>query len=69
MPVTITVLLSLGVILFISRFYKNLIYAVIGGILVLVACGFTFAEICDSVWNRIYAANNLFLMLVIVQVI
>ena len=70
MPVTITVLASLGLIVLISRFHKNLIYAVIPAIFFLALTnGFSFSEIWDITWERVSSVNNLFLMLVIVQVI
>jgi integral membrane protein (TIGR00529 family) len=70
MPVTLTVLASLGLIVLISRFHKNLIYAVVPAIIFLaLANGFSVVQIWDITWERISSTNNIFLMLVIVQVI
>lgn len=70
MPVTLTVLAALGLIVLISRFHKNLIYAVIPAILFLALInGFSLPQIWTITWERISSINNIFLMLVILQVI
>ncbi len=70
MPITVTVLASLGLIVLISRFHKNLVYAVLIATLFLAfSCGYSVSDILNIAWYRISSANNMFLMLVIIQII
>ena len=68
--VTGSILAALGVIIVISRFNKNLIYAVIPAIFFLAFCnGFSLPEIGMISWHLVSSVNNICLMLVIFQII
>ncbi len=68
-PYLVRILASLGLILVINKFTKNLIVSLAGGALVLALwCGHSMSGMSDIAWERLSSANNLFLLLVVFQV-
>ena len=70
MNTTVTVLISLGIIIAVSRFSRNLIYALLPATFFLaLSNGFTLAAMVEISWRRLSSLDNIFLMTVIFLVI
>ena len=70
MPITIIVLLSLLVILTLNKFIRNLFWSVAAATLCLaLLCGHSWNDSIHIVVGRVSSANNLFLMLIVCQII
>ena len=70
MPVTLTVLLSLLIILLLNKFIRNLFWSVAAATCFLVLVnGYPLYTIGSVAWTRLSSVNNLFLVLVVCQVI
>lgn len=70
MPVTITVLLSLLIILILNKLLKNLFWSVAAATCCLVMVnGYSIGMIGSTAWARLSSTNNLFLALVVCQII
>ncbi len=69
-PFVIKITATLVVILIVNRLFKNLLLSVVAGTLVLAFwSGHTVANIVTISWTRFISDNNLFLMMIIFQVI
>jgi len=69
-PVLVKVLVSLGLILAVNRFAKNLMVSVVAGTLVLAAwSGRPASALAETAWGRFASADNLGLMAAVVLVI
>jgi integral membrane protein (TIGR00529 family) len=70
MPVTITVLISLLIILLLNKFIGNLFWSVAAATCFLVAAnGYSVESIFFTTWERLSSANNIFLAVVVCQII
>jgi len=69
-PYLVRIVVTLAVILLLNRKFNNMIYATLGGILVLALwCGHGAGAIVSISWQRFSSLDNIFLAVVILQVI